>query len=191
MSAKCSVSECNLYKIRGEYCAKHFTLNNIKNPTTQTEKYSWHKLYYSVKWRKLRERQLVENPLCIECGNVGLDVDHIIDHKGNIDLFYDLNNLQTLCKACHSRKTMTTNNSRRYKSTYETVKIVIGNKSDIESYRESMGIAGNERYVLQLIVKGSNDLIFHAKTKLEAEKIKDAFITNNRVLPIFKIIQEV
>ncbi|WP_327198035.1 HNH endonuclease [Sporanaerobacter acetigenes] len=28
-------------------------------------------------------------------------VDHIEPHKGNEDLFYDINNLQSLCKSCH------------------------------------------------------------------------------------------
>jgi hypothetical protein len=31
--------------------------------------------------------------------------DHIIPHKGNWVLFCDLDNLQGLCDACHSRKT--------------------------------------------------------------------------------------
>ncbi len=29
--------------------------------------------------------------------------DHIEPHKGDLDLFYDLDNVQSLCKACHDR----------------------------------------------------------------------------------------
>jgi 5-methylcytosine-specific restriction protein A len=32
-------------------------------------------------------------------------VDHIKPHKGDEELFYDINNLQPLCKCCHDRKT--------------------------------------------------------------------------------------
>ena len=32
-------------------------------------------------------------------------VDHIKPHKGNEKLFYDLKNLQSMCKPCHDRKT--------------------------------------------------------------------------------------
>lgn len=32
-------------------------------------------------------------------------VDHIIPHEGNLELFWDENNIQSLCKSCHDRKT--------------------------------------------------------------------------------------
>jgi len=32
-------------------------------------------------------------------------VDHIQDHKGDRALFADLDNLESLCHSCHSRKT--------------------------------------------------------------------------------------
>lgn len=41
-------------------------------------------------------------PGCLERAT---DVDHIKPHRGNWDLFIDRNNLQALCKGCHSRKT--------------------------------------------------------------------------------------
>lgn len=34
-------------------------------------------------------------------------VDHIIPHKGNDDLFWDMSNHQALCKKCHDIKTAT------------------------------------------------------------------------------------
>lgn len=33
------------------------------------------------------------------------EVDHIIPHRGDQQLFWDTNNWQGLCKPCHSRKT--------------------------------------------------------------------------------------
>jgi 5-methylcytosine-specific restriction protein A len=33
-------------------------------------------------------------------------VDHVVPHRGDIDLFWDeLHNWQSLCAACHARKT--------------------------------------------------------------------------------------
>ena len=65
---------------------------------------------YGSRWRKVRERFLMEHPLCVECLKEGritpaTDVDHIVPHKGNPDLFWDYDNLQALCHKCHSRKT--------------------------------------------------------------------------------------
>lgn len=65
---------------------------------------------YDRKWRRRREAKLVKNPLCEECERQGLltlanEVDHVIPHRGDRELFDDDANLQSLCKPCHSRKT--------------------------------------------------------------------------------------
>lgn len=65
---------------------------------------------YGYKWQKLRDWFIGRHPLCEECLKhhritQATDVDHIIPHKGNPKLFWDVNNLQALCHACHSRKT--------------------------------------------------------------------------------------
>ena len=55
-------------------------------------------------YRALREAQLRNSPLCIRCGQVGQEVDHIIPRRmGGTD---DPYNLQTLCSLCHKLKTM-------------------------------------------------------------------------------------
>ena len=63
-------------------------------------------LYQSEIWKARSKlfRQL--NPLCVYCKKVGIDtpaevVDHIIPHKGNKKLFFDINNIQSLCKLHH------------------------------------------------------------------------------------------
>lgn len=74
----------------------------------------WHKLYKLDIWTKeLRPTQLAKEPWCRECAKAGVrvkaeEVDHIVDHKGDMALFTDRNNLQSLCHNCHSRKTMRT-----------------------------------------------------------------------------------
>lgn len=65
---------------------------------------------YGYGWQKSRIEYLKENPLCVTCHQNGrivsaTVVDHVIPHKGNMQLFWDHANWQALCKPCHSRKT--------------------------------------------------------------------------------------
>jgi 5-methylcytosine-specific restriction protein A len=65
---------------------------------------------YNKRWQKARMSFLKRHPLCVECEVRGLlrpaqVVDHIIPHKGNKQLFWDRDNWQALCKACHDEKT--------------------------------------------------------------------------------------
>lgn len=64
---------------------------------------------YDARWHRLRNRLLVEEPLCRHCRNVGIvepavEVDHIVPLKaGGARL--DPANCQPLCRPCHRRKT--------------------------------------------------------------------------------------
>lgn len=76
---------------------------------------------YGADWRRARIAYLLANPYCVcdtdccpgergvgveGCGSVAVVVDHIIPHKGDMELFWDReNNWQSLTSACHSRKT--------------------------------------------------------------------------------------
>jgi 5-methylcytosine-specific restriction endonuclease McrA len=65
-------------------------------------------LYQSTSWRKLRKQHLVRNPLCVKCIEAGTPapgtvVDHKQPHRGNLDLFFNPLNLQTLCREHHNR----------------------------------------------------------------------------------------
>jgi 5-methylcytosine-specific restriction endonuclease McrA len=65
---------------------------------------------YGHKWRVAREKYLNQNPLCVHCENDGKlilakVVDHIIDHKGNQELFWNRENWQALCVQHHNKKT--------------------------------------------------------------------------------------
>lgn len=91
----------------GRYCERHEKeMTREYNRNNRAYKY----LYNTARWKKLRIKFLKENPLCAECGKIGIVrpaevVDHIIPHKGNKELFWDEDNLQALCKECHDRKT--------------------------------------------------------------------------------------
>ncbi|MEL7111223.1 MAG: HNH endonuclease signature motif containing protein [Pseudomonadota bacterium] len=64
-------------------------------------------LYKRAVWHKqLRPAQLAKQPLCVYCQRKGITtqatvVDHIVPHRGDVALFTDPNNLQSLCKPCH------------------------------------------------------------------------------------------
>lgn len=61
---------------------------------------------YDYRWQKTREQYLRDNPLCVYCERNGRTtaagvVDHIVAHRGDMDLFWDQANWQSLCKPCH------------------------------------------------------------------------------------------
>jgi 5-methylcytosine-specific restriction protein A len=65
---------------------------------------------YTGKWAKARAQHLHAHPLCVHCFSKNLitpatELDHIVPHKGNMSLFWDVSNWQGLCKKCHSTKT--------------------------------------------------------------------------------------
>ncbi|MGZ4955295.1 MAG: HNH endonuclease [Methylobacter sp.] len=61
---------------------------------------------YGYKWQQAREGWLRSHPLCEahkRKGQVAVAevVDHIVPHKGDMKLFWDRDNWQSLCKLCH------------------------------------------------------------------------------------------
>lgn len=65
------------------------------------------KWYKTAAWSRLRKNQLARESLCRFCKEKNIiteanTVDHRKEHKGNMELFFDAGNLQSLCKSCHS-----------------------------------------------------------------------------------------
>ena len=65
---------------------------------------------YGYRWQQARAGYLAKHPLCVICKAKGAiepatDLDHIVPHKGDMDLFWDRANWQGLCHPCHSAKT--------------------------------------------------------------------------------------
>lgn len=63
-------------------------------------------LYNSARWKRMRARQLESQPLCRMHEQLGQLVaatvaDHVKAHRGDEELFFDADNLQSLCKQCH------------------------------------------------------------------------------------------
>jgi 5-methylcytosine-specific restriction enzyme A len=62
----------------------------------------YHALYYTPRWRRERAQHLAREPLCRMCARAGRStkavvVDHIIPHRGDLTLFWDPINRQSLC----------------------------------------------------------------------------------------------
>lgn len=72
-------------------------------------------MYLLPEWRDkrigIRAQRLALEPLCRHCAAEGRTVaaqavDHIRPHRGDMLLFIDLSNTQSLCHSCHSKKTV-------------------------------------------------------------------------------------
>lgn len=91
--------------------------------------------YTTTRWRRMRKAQLVKEPFCrfcaqgicshetkrvnatylgkpIVCKTFATIADHVVAHKGDAKLFWDTENLQSLCKLCHDsiKQSMERNN---------------------------------------------------------------------------------
>ena len=78
----------------------------------RTDAYAY--MYNMAEWRHpkigIRAMRLKMEPGCRDCRSRGVvtaaqEVDHIVPHKGDMSLFIDIDNTQSLCKSCHSTKT--------------------------------------------------------------------------------------
>lgn len=85
-------------------------------PTAGPKRESAHSRGYTRAWQRFRLRVLADvgraefplgGPLCVACGAAATDVDHVRPHDGDPGLMYANENLQSLCKGCHGRKTAT------------------------------------------------------------------------------------
>jgi 5-methylcytosine-specific restriction protein A len=112
----CKKPRCANLVTSGAYCDLH---RKIEAGAKEELRQNAYQRGYSKAWRKARAGYLAKHPVCVECEREGrvvgaTVVDHIIDHKGDKDLFWDSDNWQPLCKLHHDRKTALTNPFRRY-----------------------------------------------------------------------------
>ena len=89
------------------YCAKHQPVD-IYKPRTREESHE-HYLIYDANWSKVRNQKMHLNPLCEDCLPDTLtpaqEVHHIKKAKDYPALRLQLDNLMSLCKTCHRRRT--------------------------------------------------------------------------------------
>jgi len=98
----CAAPGCGVLVPKGR-CPTHARVKEQQRPNRLIRR-----LYYRDRWKRERERVLVEcGYTCAQCGVIhhSLEIDHIVKHEGNPELFWNRNNLQALCSDCHHRKT--------------------------------------------------------------------------------------
>ena len=100
-------AKCRRILTRETYCPD-CAEKKAKQYQNQRNK-EWQHLYGS-RWQRARLKFLKLNPLCAECLAHGVTnratvVDHMQAHKGDLKLFWDTNNWQSLCVTHHNKKT--------------------------------------------------------------------------------------
>ena len=77
--------------------AEHRRYNREQRPES-------HKLYRSPRWTRLRNAVLDDNPFCAKCERFAELVHHKRPHEGDVVLFFDIDNLEPLCRGCHEKE---------------------------------------------------------------------------------------
>lgn len=102
--AACAYPGCSAIT-RERYCPEHARERNRRK---QENRRSDDRMYSQQWWRRLRQMVLRREPWCRMCRAEGrftpaTEVDHIVPvSKGGTN---EMDNLQALCKSCHSKKT--------------------------------------------------------------------------------------
>ncbi len=106
----CRKAGCNNL-VRNGYCV---ACQPRFSPAVQAEsvRESAHRRGYGRRWQKTSAGFLRCNPICSnslhlhdERDEPATVTDHIIPHRGDMNLFWDSKNWQPLCKRCHDHKT--------------------------------------------------------------------------------------
>lgn len=107
----CNHSGCRTL-VTGKYCGKHTKDEAAKKKKVQREYDQYRgtrtERGYDNRWLKAA-RLFRYGKVCVMCENKGIVkmaecVDHIIPHKGDMELFWDMNNWQPACLSCNSEK---------------------------------------------------------------------------------------
>lgn len=107
----CSKRGCSMKVPYGtKYCAEHAYLERADQENSRAffanyKRENYDSLYHSKEWREIVNAQLKAEPECEICHAPASEVHHVRPHRGNKDLFFDMNNLASLCHDCHWRIT--------------------------------------------------------------------------------------
>jgi len=102
----CAEPQCGVLVQRGR-CPAHAPRERAAERIDYARVHAW---YRSKRWQALRRQVIDGQPFCSTCLRAGrrvltVDVDHVLKHDGDPIKFWNLANLQGLCKRCHTRKT--------------------------------------------------------------------------------------
>lgn len=122
----CKKAGCNRLATDGhKYCDLHQHLERAEEERRlhwrPDSRYTieWPELYNNSKWKEMSRNFLKNFPTCAVCGGKATEVHHKIAHRGNVDLFYNEDNLVSLCHDCHSKETIREINNRKREQSKE------------------------------------------------------------------------
>lgn len=100
----CTYPGCRCIVDRGR-CQRHAKENRSHRNGKSDPFYSSHS------WRKLRALKISADPCCEDCAKRGLvkaadEVHHVVARSVDASIAMDIDNLMSLCKTCHSRRTV-------------------------------------------------------------------------------------
>ena len=101
-----------------KYCIEHQSqeraeLERKKNFYATARHNMWSAMYASPKWKALRDATLRSEPYCQFCGAPATEVHHVRPHNGDPELFYDADNLMSICHSCHVKETQKESEERK------------------------------------------------------------------------------
>ncbi len=108
----CKQNGCRALLLAGAYCDQHA---KVKQKQSDQHRATSTQRGYGYRWQQTSKGFLRSHPLCQcpECDNGRVRitpatvVDHIIPHRGDMKLFWDRDNWQSMAKECHDKKTAT------------------------------------------------------------------------------------
>lgn len=86
-------------------CALHKRDREDRRPNIDIRR-----LYRTARWARMREQKKDEAPFCVDCEAEGkltvwTELDHQVPHRGDLDIFWDYENLRGRCREHHQAKT--------------------------------------------------------------------------------------
>lgn len=187
----CEDKSCNRLKNKEKYCDKHYIINHETKKNHDKYKKVWHKLYYTNTWKRLRIKVLSTNPICAECDQLAQEVDHIVDHKGDRNVFSNLSNLQALCKSCHSSKTMEDIRISNFPNVESVVEITITEEdADVERTMRVLHTTELNKYTIDSTIKGNGSGKFMLKNTKQLRLFERRYKLLHKEKPVFKVIKK-
>ncbi|THF93398.1 MAG: HNH endonuclease [Sulfitobacter sp. SK025] len=104
MSRPPHLCRCGKIVPHGTRCACQIASTRARNKRHDGNRPTAAQRGYNGAWRALRKAFLAAFPRCAMCNAPATVVGHIIPHKGDMVLFWDKSNLQSLCAPCHNRR---------------------------------------------------------------------------------------
>ncbi|MGE0853643.1 MAG: HNH endonuclease [Hyphomicrobiaceae bacterium] len=97
------ICSCGRRVASGERCPCQVQRDRERKARHDANRPSARQRGYTATWDQTRREFLRVHPNCKRCSSPASVVDHVVPHRGDMRLFWDRANWQSLCVPCHSR----------------------------------------------------------------------------------------